>query len=87
MNKIKDFANYEKVLIKSSGKIVLNNDIHDENLADNENTVATIAYSNIPAQMEIKLPMRVYVISVIIGLLLLLLSTIGFWKVPTIFKF
>ena len=77
----KDFANYEKVYIKSHGKIILSSDVHDDKPNDNENSVSTIAYSNIIVKVEKKLPLWIYLLSVLIGLVLLLLFTIGFWTV------
>ena len=68
-------------MIKSSGEIILYSDVHDEDLSDNINSLATIAYSNIPTQLDTKLSIWIYFISVLIGLLLLILSLIGFWMV------
>lgn len=72
---------YEKVIVKSHGKLVLGDDIHDENQNDNEHSVLTVAYSNISIQTEKKLPLWIYVTSVMIGLVLLLLCTFAFWMV------
>ncbi|CAF1133138.1 unnamed protein product, partial [Brachionus calyciflorus] len=76
---VEDYPNYEKVLIKSHGKLYLSEDIHDDRPKDNENSVATIAYSRITIKLEKKLPIWIYLISVLIGLVLLIISTIGFY--------
>jgi hypothetical protein len=82
---LKDYKFYEKVIIKSHGKLILGNDIHDDNQNDNEHSVLTLAYSNINIQTEKKLPLWIYVASVMIGILLLLLCTFAFWMVMEFF--
>jgi hypothetical protein len=78
---LKDYKNYEKVIIKSNGKLLLSSDIHDDNPNDNENSVITLAYSNMSGKLDQKLSVWIYLLSVLIGLALLILCTIGFWMV------
>lgn len=77
----KDFANYEKVLIRSHAKIILSDDIHDDRPLDNANSVATIAYSKIVVKQEEAIPIWLYILSVVIGLAILFVCIIGFWMV------
>ena len=69
------------MLIKSYGKLVLSSDVHDDDQSDNSHSVVTLAYSNVVVQAEKKLPIWVYISSVLIGLGLLLLCTVAFWMV------
>jgi uncharacterized alpha/beta hydrolase family protein len=78
---IEDFGQYEKVLIRSFGRLILSDDILDENQSDNENSVTTLAYSNVRFKSEKVLSMWVYILSVMIGLVLLLIFTIVFWMI------
>lgn len=78
---VEDYSNYERVFIKSHAKLYLGDDVHDDKPNDNENSVATIAYSRIAIKLERKLPVSVYLISIAIGLFLLTISTIGFYMV------
>ena len=78
---VEDYPNYERVFIKSHAKLYLGDDVHDDKPNDNENSVATIAYSRIAIKLEKKLPISVYLISVAIGLFLFTISTIGFYMV------
>ncbi len=77
----KDYKDYEKVLIKSYGKLLLSSEVHDDDQSDNSHSVVTLAYSNMVVQTEKKLPIWVYISSVLIGLALLLLITVAFWMV------
>jgi hypothetical protein len=76
----KDFSNVEKVYINSHAEIMVRDGIYD-NKNDNEMSVSTVAYSNIVVEVEKKLPLWVYIVSVFIGLILLLLSIFAFWAV------
>lgn len=78
---VEDYPYFEKVLIKSHAKLYLGEDVHDDKPDDNQNSVATIAYSRITFKLEKKVSMWVYFISVLIGLALFLISTIGFYMV------
>ena len=78
---LQDFKDYEKVIIKSHGKLVLTDDIHDDNQQDNENSVVTLAYSNITFKSEPTLPIWLFITSVLIGLGVLILLIIACWKV------
>ena len=69
------------MLIRSFGRLILSNDILDDKPSDNENSVATVAYSNVRLKSEKVLSMWVYILSVLVGLILLLLCTIGFWMI------
>ena len=77
----KDYKGYKKVLIKTNGQIVLNGNVLDEDLSDNLNTVATIAYPNKMPDFEENLPIDVIIVSVLIGISILVISIIGFWMV------
>ena len=76
-----DYSHVEKVLIKSHAKLELSDDIHDERQSDNEISVATLAYSNIVVIVEKETPLWIYLLSVLVGLALFLLSVLGFWMV------
>jgi hypothetical protein len=78
---VEDFGQYEKVLIRSFGRLILSDDILDDKPSDNENSVTTLAYSNVRFKSEKVLSMWVYVLSVMIGLVLLIICTIGFWMI------
>lgn len=78
---VEDFGQYEKVLIRSSGRLILNDDILDDKPADNENSVTTLAYSNVRLKSEKVISMWIYILSVLIGLILLLICLIGFWMI------
>ena len=55
--------------------------VHDDKTSDNENSVSTIAYSNIAVKVEKTLSLWVIVLSVFIGLVLLVLLIVAFWAV------
>ena len=77
----KDFSKYEKVLIKSNAKIILNDDVHDHKPNDNENSVATIAYSKMSAVVKQQVPLWLYVASVVGGLVIFSICLLAFWIV------
>ncbi|RNA43640.1 integrin alpha-PS1 isoform X2 [Brachionus plicatilis] len=76
---VEDYPDYERVFIKSHARLYLGEDVHDDKPDDNENSVATIAYSRISIKLEKKLPLSVYLISIAIGVFLFIISTIGFY--------
>jgi hypothetical protein len=78
---VEDFSRFEKVLIKSHAKLLLSDGIHDDRVSDNENSVATVAYSRISAKIEKQIPLWIYLMSVFLGLFILLLCVIGFYMV------
>jgi len=53
---LKDYKGFEKVLIKSHGKLMLSPEVHDDDQSDNAHSVVTLAYSNVVVQAEKKLP-------------------------------
>ncbi len=68
-------------MIKSHGKLMLSPEVHDDDQSDNAHSVVTLAYSNVVVQAEKKLPVWIYISSVLVGLVLLLLFTVAFWMV------
>jgi hypothetical protein len=63
----------------------LSSNVHDDKTSDNENSVSTIAYSNIAVKVEKTLSLWIIILSVFIGLVLLVLLIVAFWAVS--FKF
>ena len=57
--------------------------LHDEKKVDNVYSVATVVYSNMwwSKQADKSLPVWIYVVSVCVGLFLLLIVVVAFWKV------
>lgn len=81
---VEDFADFEKVLIKSHAKLILNDDIHDDKPFDNEHSVTTVAYSQVVVKLDKAAPLWLYGLSVLIGLIILIICIIGFWMVSII---
>ncbi len=63
----------------------MSSNVHDDKTSDNENSVSTIAYSNIAVKVEKTLSLWIIILSVFIGLVLLVLLIVAFWAVS--FKF